>query len=120
MKETFAMFNADGQSIVFGFQPTIWMIHATNWTTAEPEELGSNDLLKHPAQPFGLNGLALTPDGPYLIASLMDRLDAGDGRLVRLDLKTTLDVHDVFVCFGLGGSNHWIGRIRWYIVHSNE
>jgi hypothetical protein len=94
------MFNADGQSIVFGFQSTIWMIHATNWTTAEREELGSNDLLKHPAQPFGL--------------------DAGDGRLVRLDLKTTLDVHDVVVCFGLGGSNHWIGRIRWYIVHSNE
>jgi hypothetical protein len=48
----------------------------------------TNDLLKNTEQPFGLNGLALTPDGKYLIASVMDRLDAGDGRLVRIAVNT--------------------------------
>jgi hypothetical protein len=46
-----------GWSIVFGFQPTIWMINATNLTTAEPEELVTNDILKNPVQTFGLNGV---------------------------------------------------------------
>jgi hypothetical protein len=54
------MFNADGCSmqmvkIVFVFQSTIWLIHAINLTTAEPEELVTNDILKNPVQPFGLN-----------------------------------------------------------------
>ncbi len=34
-----------------------------------------------PGQPFSLNGLAITPDGGALIASVMDRIDQGDGRL---------------------------------------
>jgi hypothetical protein len=61
--------------IIDTFQPTIWLIHATNLTTAEPEELVTNDILKNPVQPFGLNGLSVAPDDPYLIASVMDRLD---------------------------------------------
>lgn len=49
-----------------------------------------NELLSNPApdQPFDLNGLTITPDGKYLIASVMDRLDAGDGRLIRIDIQT--------------------------------
>ncbi len=30
--------------------------------------------------------MAITPEGNYLIASVMDRLDAGDGRLVRINI----------------------------------
>lgn len=49
-------------------------------------ELVSDPLLANPApdRPFGLNGLAITEDGRYLVASVMDRLDAGGGRLVRV------------------------------------
>jgi sugar lactone lactonase YvrE len=52
--------------------------------------LVEHPLLSNPApdQPFDLNGLAITPDGQYLIASVMDRLDAGDGKLVRIHLAT--------------------------------
>ena len=66
------------------FQPTIWV--APN--TSAVEVFVTDDLLKNPVQPFGLNGLSLSPDGTYLIASVMDRLDAGDGRLVRITLST--------------------------------
>ena len=41
-----------------------------------------------PNRPFGLNGLALTPDGQYLVASIMDRITPGGGRLVRVDVAT--------------------------------
>jgi sugar lactone lactonase YvrE len=49
-----------------------------------------DDLLSNPApdQPFDLNGLAITNNEKYLIASVMDRLDAGDGRLVRIEIDT--------------------------------
>lgn len=49
-----------------------------------------SELLSNPApdQPFDLNGLTITPDNQYLIASVMDRLDAGDGKLVRIHLST--------------------------------
>jgi hypothetical protein len=40
--------------MVFGYPSTIWLIHLT---TAEPEELVTNDILKNPVQPFGLNGV---------------------------------------------------------------
>ena len=72
-------------------RPTIWV--APN--TSAVEEFVSNDLLKNPVQPFGLNGLDVSPDGKYLIASVMDRLDAGDGRLVRISLDTTKEVLDI-------------------------
>lgn len=65
-------------------------IYTTNANRSEATVFVENDLLANPApdQPFDLNGLSLTPDGKYLIASVMDRLDAGDGRLVRIDLAT--------------------------------
>lgn len=73
--------------------PIIWTVD---------EELGAveifaqDDLLANPdpERPFGLNGLAITEDGNYLIASVMDRLDQGDGRLVSIDLETA-EVSDV-------------------------
>lgn len=67
------------------FNPQIWK--AGN-DLQEVEVFVENDLLSNPApdQPFDLNGLAITPDNNYLIASVMDRLDAGDGRLVRISL----------------------------------
>jgi len=62
------------------------------WTASENldgvEVFVNNTLLQNPVRPFGLNGLALTPDGEYLIASVMDRLDAGNGTLVRIDVSS--------------------------------
>ena len=45
-------------------------------------------LLLNPNRPFGLNGLAFTPDGKYMIASVIDRISPGGGRLTRIDLAT--------------------------------
>jgi hypothetical protein len=69
------------------FGPQIW---TANFNTVEATVFVENDLLSNPApdQPFDLNGLTITPDQKYLIASVMDRLDAGDGKLVKIDLKT--------------------------------
>lgn len=64
----------------------------------------------NPDRPFGLNGLALTPDGQYLIASVMDRIVPGGGRLVRVDVATK-EVTDIEltgntdVLGGFGGSD---------------
>ncbi|KAL7571438.1 hypothetical protein ACA910_019195 [Epithemia clementina (nom. ined.)] len=66
------------------FNPTIWTASPRDLTTVQP--LVTDPLLLNPEQPFGLNGLALTPNEKYLVASVMDRLDAGDGRLVRISL----------------------------------
>lgn len=68
------------------FNPSIYTASPDNLTAVE--EFVTDPLLTNPAegQPFGLNGLALSPDGKYLIASVMDRLDAGDGRLVRISI----------------------------------
>lgn len=65
-------------------------IYTATFASTSAEVFVENDLLSNPApdQPFDLNGLAITPDHRYLIASVMDRLDAGDGKLVRIDLKT--------------------------------
>jgi DNA-binding beta-propeller fold protein YncE len=69
------------------FGPQVWMadINAT-----EPQVFVQSELLSNPApdQPFDLNGLAITPDKKYLVASVMDRLDAGDGKLVRINIGT--------------------------------
>ncbi|MBC7867730.1 MAG: hypothetical protein H7X88_09360 [Gloeobacteraceae cyanobacterium ES-bin-316] len=50
----------------------------------------TNDLLKNssPDQPFGLNGLTITPDKKYLIASVMNRTIKGGGTLVRVNIAT--------------------------------
>jgi hypothetical protein len=68
------------------FNPQIWKANAD---LSGVEVLVNDDLLSNPApdQPFDLNGLAITPDNQYLIASVMDRLDAGDGKLVRINLN---------------------------------
>ncbi|MEM9489882.1 MAG: hypothetical protein AAGC55_12105 [Myxococcota bacterium] len=67
--------------------PTIWTVGPDLQLA---EVLVSDPLLANPdpERPFGLNGIALSPDGAYLIASVMDRIDPGDGRLVRIDLAT--------------------------------
>jgi WD40 repeat protein len=69
------------------FGPQIWN---ANFSSSAPTVFVENELLSNPdpAQPFDLNGLSSTPDNEYLIASVMDRLDAGDGRLVRIHLKS--------------------------------
>jgi hypothetical protein len=48
----------------------------------------TNDSPQSPVQREGLNDLALTPDGEYLIASVLNRSSAGNGRLLRIDLRT--------------------------------
>ena len=78
--------DADGRAYVTDTaSPTIW--------TAGPdlggiEPLVTDPALENPNRPFGLNGLALTPDGRHLIASVMDRITPGGGRLVRVDAVT--------------------------------
>lgn len=69
------------------FNPQIWTANAQS---TEAKVFVENDLFSNPDpnQPFDLNGLTITPDKKYLIASVMDRLDAGDGRLVRVNLAT--------------------------------
>ncbi len=73
--------------------PIIWTIDEE---LGEAEIFVQDDLLANPdpERPFGLNGLAITADGNYLIASVMDRINQGDGRLVRIDLDTA-EVTDV-------------------------
>ena len=68
------------------FGPQIW---TANFGSTAASVFVENELLSNPApdQPFDLNGLAISPDGKYLIASVMDRLDAGDGKLVRINLS---------------------------------
>lgn len=65
--------------------PSIWVAKAD---LSAVELLVVDDLLENPDpnRQFGLNGLALTPDGNYLIASVMDRISPGGGRLVRVSL----------------------------------
>ncbi|HAA21594.1 MAG TPA: hypothetical protein DCR93_26100 [Cytophagales bacterium] len=69
------------------FNPQIW---TAGEDLSDPTVLVNNELLSNPApdQPFDLNGLAISNDGEVLVASVMDRLDAGGGRLVRIDLET--------------------------------
>lgn len=66
-------------------QPRIWT--AGPALDVVPSVLAEDPLLANPAEdrPFGLNGLALSPDGDHLVASVMDRLTQGGGRLVRID-----------------------------------
>ncbi|MCZ8355380.1 MAG: hypothetical protein O9340_11630 [Cyclobacteriaceae bacterium] len=69
------------------FAPTIW---TANFSSAEPTIFVQNtSLLKKPSpdQPFGLNGLTITPDNQYLIASVMNRTIKGGGTLVRINLS---------------------------------
>ena len=80
--------DAEGNAYVSDtLAPTIWRAEADLSGVAVFAE---DPLLNNPAedQPFSLNGLALTPDGAYLIASVMDRIDQGGGRLVRIDMDT--------------------------------
>ncbi|MEO1054603.1 MAG: hypothetical protein AAFX87_28485, partial [Bacteroidota bacterium] len=67
--------------------PTIWTADAdldSVYVFAQDDLLSNPD----PNRPFGQNGLAITADGDYLIASIMDRIDQGDGRLVRIDISS--------------------------------
>lgn len=72
-------------------------LYTARFESAEATVFVTNDLLKNPSpdQPFGLNGLTITPDNKYLIASVMNRTVKGGGRLVRIDLsnKEVRDIH---------------------------
>ena len=61
------------------FGPQIW---STSFESADAKAFVTNDLLKNPEQPFGLNGLTITPDKKFLIASVMNRTIKGGGRLI--------------------------------------
>lgn len=63
-------------------------LYTATFESTEPQVFVANDLLKNPSpdQPFGLNGLTITPDNKYLIASVMNRTIKGGGRLVRVNL----------------------------------
>ncbi|OYQ47387.1 hypothetical protein [Flavobacterium aurantiibacter] len=90
------------------FGPNIWK---TSFADSKPEVFVSDPLLKNPApdQPFGLNGLTITPDSKYLIASVMNRTIKGGGTLVRIDLKskkiTPIKLSDNTAKLGFSGSD---------------
>jgi sugar lactone lactonase YvrE len=67
-------------------QPRIWA--AAPDLEGAMQEFVIDPLLTNPnpERALGLNGLALTPDGNFLIASIMDRMSQGGGRLVRVSL----------------------------------
>ncbi|MBI3219361.1 MAG: hypothetical protein HYZ44_07605 [Bacteroidetes bacterium] len=70
------------------FAPNIW---TANYTSTEASVFVTDAaLLKNPSpdQPFGLNGLTITPDKKYLIASVMNRTIQGGGTLVRINLAS--------------------------------
>lgn len=64
-------------------------IYSTHFDSSNANVFVANDLLKNPSpdQPFGLNGLTITPDHRFLIASVMNRTIKGGGRLVRINLS---------------------------------
>lgn len=68
------------------FGPKIW---STTFDSNNADVFATNNLLKNPSpdQPFGLNGLTITPDQKYLIASVMNRTIKGGGTLVRVNLS---------------------------------
>lgn len=69
------------------FAPRIW---TARYESTTPEVFVAHDeLLRNPSpdQPFGLNGLSLTPGETYLLASVMNRTIEGGGKLVRIGLK---------------------------------
>lgn len=79
--------DAEGNAYVSDtFGPTIW---TAAFDSTEPVSFVTDaTLLKNPSpdQPFGLNGLTITPDKKYLIASVMNRTIRGGGTLVRIAL----------------------------------
>jgi len=68
------------------FGPKIW---SATFESNDADVFVTDELLKNPSadQPFGLNGLTITPDNKYLIASVMNRTIKGGGTLVRVDLS---------------------------------
>lgn len=70
------------------FGPKLW---TANYDAAAATVFVTDEvLLKNPSadQPFGLNGLTITPGEQFLIASVMNRTIKGGGTLVRVNLKT--------------------------------
>ena len=65
-------------------------LYTATFESTEATVFVTNDLLKNPSpdQPFGLNGLTITPDNKYLIASVMNRTIKGGGTLVRIKIAT--------------------------------
>jgi hypothetical protein len=69
------------------FAPNIW---TARFESSEATVFVTDPaLLKNPSpdQPFGLNGLTITPNQKYLIASVMNRTIKGGGTLVRINLS---------------------------------
>lgn len=65
-------------------------LYTANFESTNASIFVTSSLLKNPSpdQPFGLNGLTITPDKKYLIASVMNRTIKGGGTLVRVNLST--------------------------------
>lgn len=86
---------ADGRAYISDtLQPRIWTVGPDSVLSLE--EFAVDPLLANPdpERALGMNGLAISPDGNYLIASIMDRMSQGGGRLVRVDVvdRTVQDV----------------------------
>ncbi|WP_295222634.1 hypothetical protein [uncultured Chryseobacterium sp.] len=101
--------NSDGKVFVSDtFGPHIW---STSFELANANTFVTNDLLKNssPEQPFGLNGLTISPDQKYLIASVMNRTIKGGGRLIRIDLSnknvTPIELKNVEAVNSFSGSD---------------
>jgi sugar lactone lactonase YvrE len=91
------------------FAPNLW---TTNFEATDTKVFVTDAaLLKNPSpdQPFGLNGLTITPDNKYLIASVMNRTIKGGGTLVRVNLSskavTTVKLKDDEATKAFSGSD---------------
>jgi len=88
------------------FGPQIW---STSFESADAKAFVTNNLLKNREQPFGLNGLTITPDKKFLIASVMNRTIKGGGRLVKIDLAdkkvTTIELKNDKAVDSFSGSD---------------
>ena len=77
------------------FAPKIW---TSNFDADAANVFVLNEtLLRNPSltQPFGLNGLTITPNQKYLIASVMNRTIRGGGTLVRIGLDSKKEVRQI-------------------------
>ncbi len=65
-------------------------LYTTSFESTDATVFVADNLLKNPSpdQPFGLNGLTITPDNKYLIASVMNRTIKGGGTLVKVNIAT--------------------------------
>ncbi|HTB99469.1 MAG TPA: hypothetical protein VK705_02185 [Ferruginibacter sp.] len=101
-------------------------IYTANFDSSEAKVFVKNDLLTNsdPNQPLALNGLTITPNKKYLIASVMHRFMPGKGRLVRINIATKevdaiviKDEDDTAARAFAGSDNMWFYNQQLFMIN---